>query len=31
MKIIETSDLTYDYVRHDEEGNETGFLRQWTA
>ena len=27
MKIIETSDLTYDYVRHDEEGNETGFLR----
>ena len=27
MKIIEASDLTYDYVRHDEEGNEAGFLR----
>ena len=27
MKIIEASGLTYDYVRHDEEGNEAGLLR----
>ena len=27
MKIIEASELSYDYVRHDEEGNETGSVR----
>ena len=27
MKIIEASGVSYDYVRHDEEGNETGSTR----
>ena len=27
MKIIEASGLSYDYVRHDEEGNEVGAIR----
>ncbi|HJC58347.1 MAG TPA: energy-coupling factor transporter ATPase [Candidatus Eisenbergiella intestinipullorum] len=27
MKIVKASDLTYDYVRHDEEGNEAGSIR----
>lgn len=27
MKIIEASGLSYDYVRHDEEGNEAGSVR----
>lgn len=27
MKIIEASELSYDYVRHDEEGNEVGSIR----
>ena len=25
--IIKTKDLTFDYIRHDEEGNEEGAIR----